>query len=107
MIISLKNISINALVGIYENEKINSTKIMISVIIDYNFSKNSVIDYDEIIKKIIQIAQSKHFEYIEELAEEISQKIKNIYININSIKTTIQKCILGNILEKISVTHEL
>jgi|GEM_PF-6159966 len=107
MIISLKNIPIIASVGIYENEKKNTTKIIISVLINYNFSQNSVVDYDFILKQINEIAKSKHFEYIEEMAEELCKKIKNNYPQINSVNTKIQKCILRNIAEKISVQCEL
>lgn len=107
MIISLKNIAIIASVGIYENEKKNPTKIIISVLINYNFSQNSVVDYDLILKQINEIVKSKHFEYIEEIAEEICKKIKNNYPQINSVNTKIQKCILRNIAEEISVECEL
>ena len=107
MIINLKNIAIIASVGIYENEKKNPTKIIISVVINYNFSQNSVVDYDLILKQINTIATSKHFEYIEEMAQEICEKIKNDYSQINSVKSKIQKCILRNIAEEISVECEI
>lgn len=107
MIISLKNIAIIASVGIYENEKKNPTKIIISAIINYNFSADNVVDYDIILKQINDIAKSKHFEYIEEMAQEICEKIKNNYPQINSVNTKIQKCILRNIAEEISVQCEL
>jgi dihydroneopterin aldolase len=61
MIISLKNIPIIASVGIYENERKNPTKIIISAVINYNFSKNSVVVYDLILQHINEIAKSKHF----------------------------------------------
>jgi dihydroneopterin aldolase len=107
MIIDLKNIPIIASVGIYENERKNPTKIIVSVVINYSFSKNSVVDYDLILQQINEIAKSKHFEYIEEMAEEICSKIKNHYPQIHSIKTKIQKCILRNIAEEISVECEI
>ena len=107
MIINLKNIAIIASVGIYENEKKNPTKIIISVVINYNFSQNSVVDYDLILKQINAIATSKHFEYIEEMAQEICEKIKNDYSQINSVKSKIQKCIFRNIAEEISVECEI
>ena len=107
MIISLKNIPIIASVGIYENERKNTTKIIASVLINYNFSQEDVVDYDLILKQINEIVTSKHFEYIEEIAEELCKKIKNTYPQINSVNTKIQKCILRNIVEEISVQCEL
>ena len=96
-----------ASVGAYEHEKKNPTKIIVSILINYNFTKNSVVDYDLILKNLREIASVKHFEYIEEMAQEICEKIKKNYSQIISINAKIQKCILKNILDEVSVEYQL
>lgn len=102
MKINIKNLEQKISIGIYPHEKILKTKVLITLEI---FLKNqeTIIDYDVIIKTICEIASSKHFNYVEELATEISNGVKDISQEIIKIKTKIQKCIFTNFIEEISV----
>ena len=102
MKINIKNLSCLADIGIYEYEKVKKTKVLVSLQV---FLKeiSPIVDYDEIIATVQKIINLKHFDYIEELANEILQAVENISTNISKVEVKVQKCIFGNLVEELSV----
>jgi dihydroneopterin aldolase len=102
MKINIKNLYCLADIGIYEYEKVKKTKVLVSLQV---FLKeiSPIVDYDEIIATVQKIINLKHFDYIEELANEILQAVENISTNISKVEVKVQKCIFGNLVEELSV----
>ena len=107
MKIILRNYSIVASVGVYDHERVNQTKLLISVTVETDdvlfVSKNHIVDYDKIINILKIVPNKKHFEYIEEMASEIAAEVKNLSNHIQNVLVKVQKCIMGNLLEELAV----
>ncbi len=78
MIIKIKNLKINASIGIYDWEKNSAREIIINVEMGVNDESSTItgnildtVDYDAITVEIKKIVNSKHFSLIEELAKAI------------------------------------
>ena len=78
MIIKIKNLKINASLGIYDWERKNEREILINVEMGINEESSTItgdildtVDYDAITVEIKKIVNSKHFSLIEELAKAI------------------------------------
>ena len=107
MKINLKGLALKASVGIYEHEKLLTTKVIISAEVfiktTTSFDENAIIDYDTIISKIKETALARHYGYIEDLAYSLQSAIKELNHNIETVNIKVQKCILGNVLSELSV----
>jgi dihydroneopterin aldolase len=107
MKIILRNYSVVASVGVYNHEKVNKTKLLISVTLETDnavfVSKNHIVDYDKIINILKIIPVKRHFEYIEEIGTEVATEVKNLGDHIQNIVVKVQKCIMGNVLEELAV----
>lgn len=107
MKIYIKNIEIFASIGCYKHEYEIKTKLLVSLSIGYQSTGNfatgeNIINYNNMIKLVKDIINSRHFVYIEELAIAIAQSVKlhNNLISGGFVK--VQKCIMGNIVEELS-----
>ena len=85
MIIKIKNLKINASIGIYDWEKNSAREIIINVKMVVNEESSTItgnifdtVDYDAITVEVKKIVNSKHFSLIEELAKAISAKISEV-----------------------------
>ena len=81
--ILIENLTCNASVGVYENEKLNKQKIIINLeIVLVNNIKthtdniNDVADYGKFRRIVLEIINSKHFNLIETLADKLIKKIE-------------------------------
>ena len=84
-------------IGIHDFEKTKKQKVKFNINIDINPSLfpsedklNSIVNYEAIIREITKIAEDKHYELLETLAEEIFSKLF-CNINIKKIKLKIEK----------------
>jgi dihydroneopterin aldolase len=80
--IFLKEIVLNASVGVNPEEKVNRQNLIISVTVDVNEPENPVDDtiehvlsYDDILKDVEQIILSGHTNLLETLAERIKDSV--------------------------------
>ena len=93
----IKDLILFISIGIHDFEKIKKQEVKFNMSIDINpllspieERLNSIVNYEEIIKKVSKIAKNKHYELLETLAEDIfEQMFKNN--NINKIKLKIEK----------------
>ncbi|MDX2083240.1 MAG: dihydroneopterin aldolase [Rickettsiales bacterium] len=112
MIIKIKNLTVNTIIGIYDWEKKVDRKIVINVELTTNFTKSTqsddisdAIDYDEIIKKIKDLVANNRFQLIEKMA----QSMMNVILSdqrINKCKLEIDKVGVVEALDSFSVTLE-
>ena len=84
-------------IGIHDFEKTKKQEVKFNINIDINPSLfpsedklNSIVNYEAIIREITKIAEDKHYELLETLAEEIFSKLF-LNINIKKIKLKIEK----------------
>ena len=77
-------------IGIHNFEKEKKQEVKFNITIDINPSLfpvesklESIIDYETVIKTITKLADSKHYELLESLAEDI---FDNLFININVLR---------------------
>jgi dihydroneopterin aldolase len=84
----------NTLIGIHDFEKKKEQKIKFNIEIDINpllkgveNDLNSIINYENVIKKIKLITQKKHYNLLETLAEDI---FSNLFVNKNIIKVKLR-----------------
>lgn len=98
MIIKIKNLKLQTIIGIHDFEQHTLRDIAINAEIETDFnaglrtdSINDTINYDEVIEKITKIVSSKKFNLIEKMAQEImnsimsDKKIKRCKVEIDKI----------------------
>jgi dihydroneopterin aldolase len=84
-------------IGIHDFEKIKKQEVMFNVNIEINPSlspienkMNSIVNYETVIKNITKLTKNKHYELLENLAEDVFFELfKNT--NIQKIKLKIEK----------------
>ena len=93
----IKNLILNIFVGLhdFEKEKKQRVRINLQISSDGNLkpdNKNlqSIVNYEEVINKISLIANKKHYELLEDLAENIFEIIFNYKI-VKKIKLKLEK----------------
>ncbi len=93
----IKNLILNIFVGLhdFEKEKKQRVRINLEISSDGNLkpdNKNlqSIVNYEEVINKISLIANKKHYELLEDLAENIFEIIFNYKI-VKKIKLKLEK----------------
>ena len=108
--ILVENLICNASIGVYENEKLNKQKIIINLeIVLINTMKthtdnlNDVADYGKFRGIVLDIINSKHFNLIETLADNLIKKIET-FEKVENIKLKITK---PDIFENCSVSYEI
>ncbi|MGH1378324.1 MAG: dihydroneopterin aldolase [Alphaproteobacteria bacterium] len=91
----IKDLTIEMSAGIYDFEKQAKQRVIINVTMDVacNYGKplesiNEVISYEDVVNDIKEISSAKHYDLLEELAEQIAaeclkqEKIKTVHITI-------------------------
>ncbi len=114
--ISIQSIEANGKHGVYEKEKINSQKFYVDLDLKINDLNSDEIlktlNYEDLIKDVIYIVESKSFNLIETLSKFIARFIVEKYHNLNlikvlKIKVTVHKpdTELNKYTKDISVTY--
>ena len=108
--IFVENFMCSASVGVYENEKLKKQKIIINLEISLTNKMrtetddlNDVADYGKFRRIILDVVNSKHFNLIGTLAENILKKIKT-FDKVENVKLKITK---PNIFNDCSVSYEI
>ena len=108
--IFIENLTCNASVGVYENERLHKQKIIINLeILLVNKMKtstdnlNDVADYGKFRRIILDVLNSKHFNLIETLADILLKKIK-VCDKVQHVKIKITK---PDIFDDCSVSYEI
>jgi dihydroneopterin aldolase len=93
----IKDFTINEIIGIHQNEKINKQKIIFNIVIDVNQNiypdennLSSIVDYEKITNKLKKLAKNKKYNFLESLAEDSFDEIFSDK-RINSVKIKIEK----------------
>ena len=109
--IIVRDLLLNIVIGYYRSEKIKKQNVKFNIELDYTDQKNhndknikSIIDYGRIVKTIKNLTKSKHYNFLENLAEDIFDELFKDN-RINKIKTKIEK--LDAIKETASVGIEI
>ena len=112
MLIRIKNLKLKTIIGVYDWEKNFNREIIVNAEIEINDSKSAssdklsdTIDYDQITKKIKDLATKKRFKLIEKLAGEIVKKIMEDG-RIKRCRVEIDKMKVVEEVESFSVTIE-
>ena len=108
--IVIDDLTCNASVGVYENEKLNKQRITINLeilLIDkmktHTDNLNDVADYGKFRRIILDVVNSKHFNLIETLADKLVKKIET-FDKVENIKIKITK---PDIFNDCSVSYEI
>ena len=108
--ILIENLICNASVGVYENEKLNKQKIIINLevvlvntIKTHTDNLNDVADYGKFRRTVLDIINSKHFNLIETLADNLITKIET-FEKVENIKIKITK---PDIFDDCTVSYEI
>ena len=108
--IVIENLTCNASVGVYEKEKLNKQRITINLEISlinnmktHTDNLNDVADYGKFRRIILDVVNSKHFNLIETLADNLVKEIETID-KVENIKIKITK---PDIFNDCSVSYEI
>ena len=108
--ILIENLTCNASIGVYENEKLNKQKIIINLEIllinkvkTHTDNLNDVADYGKFRSLVLDIVNSKHFNLLETLAYNLIKKIET-FDKVKNIKIKITK---PEIYNDCSVSYEI
>tara|TARA_B100000745_G_scaffold187300_1_gene122774 strand:+ start:65 stop:487 length:423 start_codon:yes stop_codon:yes gene_type:complete len=109
--IIVRDLLLNIVIGYYRSEKIKKQNVKFNIELDYTDQKNhngkdikSIVDYGRIVKTIKNLTKNKHYNFLENLAEDIFDELFKDN-RINKIKTKIEK--LDAIRETASVGIEI
>ena len=109
--IIVRDLLLNIVIGYYRSEKIKKQNVKFNIELDYTNQKNhnnkdikSIVDYGRIVKTIKNLTKNKHYNFLENLAEDIFDELFKDN-RINKIKTKIEK--LDAIRETTSVGIEI
>ena len=109
--IIVRDLLLNIVIGYYRSEKIKKQNVKFNIELDYTDQKNhndkdikSIIDYGRIVKIIKNLTKNKHYNFLENLAEDIFDELFKDN-RINKIKAKIEK--LDAIRETVSVGIEI
>ena len=97
MQIIIKNLTVDAIIGILEEERLSPQKIILHVKINYHYEKNLFLDFASITHYLErQLKEEKYF-LLEDALESLSQKLFLDYPQITKLKLKIYKpSILAN-----------
>ena len=108
--IHIENLTCSASVGVYENEKLNKQKIIINLEIllinkmkTHTDNLNDVADYGKFRRIVLDVINSKHFNLIESLADNLIKKLKT-FEKVEKVKIKITK---PDIFDDCSVSYEI
>jgi len=97
MLIKIKNLRVNCFLGIFEWEKSNEREILINLIVETDNEKSTItaditdtVDYAKLVNDIKNLAISRKFNLIEELAKEIIDIVRG-YNYVISCEVEIDK----------------
>lgn len=109
--IHLKQIQIDALIGVYKSEKNQRQPLVIDLTYEVNLmdaaktdSINSTTDYDTVIAALIEHVNNCHFHLLESLAHSLYMLLKNKF-HFKSIHLTIHKPLATNGLAQVSIEY--
>ena len=109
--IIVRDLLLNIVIGYYRSEKIKKQNVKFNIELDYTDQKNhndkdikSIIDSGRIVKTVKNLTKNKHYNFLENLAEDIFDELFKDN-RINKIKTKIEK--LDAIRETASVGIEI
>ena len=102
--ILIENLTCTASVGVYENEKLNKQKLIINLEIllikkikTHTDNLNDVADYGKFRRIILDVINSKHFNLIETLADNLIKKIET-FDKVENIKLKCLELTISNII---------
>ena len=108
--ILINNLIMLASVGVYENEKLNKQKIIINLEIllinkmkTHTDNLNDVADYGKFRRIVLDVINSKHYNLIETLADNLIKKIET-FDKVEIVKLKITK---PDIFNDCSVSYEI
>ena len=108
--ILIENLTCSASIGVYENEKLNKQKIIINLEIllinkmkTHTDNLNDVVDYGKFRGIILDVVNSKHFNLIETLADNLIKQLE-IFDKVENVKLKITK---PDIFNDCSVSYEV
>ena len=109
--IIVRDLLLNIVIGYYRSEKIKKQNVKFNIELDYTDQRNhnnkdikSIVDYGRIVNTIKNLTKNKHYNFLENLAEDIFDELFKDN-RINKIKTKIEK--LDAIRETTSVGIEI
>ena len=109
--IIITDLLLNIIIGYHSFEKINKQNIRFNIELNYTNQKlqndndiKSIVNYEKITKIIRNLTKSKHYNFLESLAEDVFDKLFKDE-RINKIKLKIEK--LNAIKETVSVGIEI
>ena len=79
MKVKIKNLTLNCIIGILPDERINEQRVIINASFEYNYVNNHFINYAEVTNEIKNALISEKFELIEESLEFINNLLNNLY----------------------------
>lgn len=95
--IHINDLRVNAIIGVYENERVTRQQLIINVILNTDISKAAItdelsnaVDYDDLAKQITNFAQNAKFQLIETLAVKLAD-ICLVNENVSSVIIKIEK----------------
>ena len=109
--IIIKDLLLNIIIGFYNIEKVKKQKVKFNIELNYTNQKpqndkdiKSIVNYEKITKIIKNLTKSKHYNFLESLAEDVFDKLFKDE-RINKIRLKIEK--LDAIKETASVGIEI
>jgi len=85
MTIEIEALTIDTVIGILDFERTLKQTVIVETKINYNYTKESFIDYSYIIKKIETLLKKREYGLLEEAVDDIGSSIISDYPQINSL----------------------
>lgn len=79
MKVKIKNLTLNCIIGILPEERVNKQRVIINASFEYNYINNDFINYAEVTNEIKNALKNEKFELIEEALEFLNNLLNNLY----------------------------
>lgn len=81
--IFIRDLTLEMSAGIYDHEKENKQRVIVNVVLDVEKNTNpqgidDVVSYEDIANEIINLSVQKHYDLLEEFAENIARACLNV-----------------------------
>ncbi len=104
--INIKDLTLEVIIGVLEDERKNRQKIILNATIEYDMNEH-FLDYTQAVEAIVNLLEYKMYDTLENALEGICKALKLDFPEIKSIKMSISKptvyknCLVGvEILKK-------
>ena len=101
MTIHIEDLTINAIIGILDFERIHAQQVVVNAEIEYAYEDGQYINYAMVVETITNLIEKRGYRLLEEALEDMGEVLREKYPKITSLSMKISK---PNIIENATIS---